>query len=349
VPSTSDYVQLAMEETPRYENAVSATTPYRISTNTVYLPIQSMRVEPNPAFLDRSDELRSVEGGIAQVVDVFNPQGSLAIRAYPDILPWLLNSAGFTGVATAGDGSAVKDPDTVPVPVGATRWVFNKRTGINAKSFQATLAYFSEGVYLRGQGFAPSRLSMAADGSVTADLLGLVCSRITDPSLTASLLAVALPPFRRGDITLTWLTGSAASDDFSWEIANTLVQRHTFGLATPSYFPDALEQGNDRVRITGTIPKTSLDADDYDALINATTFSARAKYLSPKVIGATSYKYAMWIEMPACQYLAGTPDELTNARRRGASFNWWATVDQAAGYDVKITLVNAVAAIETYV
>jgi hypothetical protein len=250
---------------------------------------------------------------------------------------------------TAGDGASVKDPDAASIPIGATRWVGTKRTGITAKSLQLILSYFSEGVYMKGQGFGISTLNFAADGSITADMLGLVAARIADPSLTPTLLSPSIPPFRRGDISLTWLTGSATSDDFSFSIANELVQRHSFALTTPSYFPDKLEQGDARVRVTGTIPKSVIDADDYDALINGTTFAALAKFVSPKVIGATSYKYKMWIDMPACQYIGGQPDELRNARRRGASFNWLATIDPTAAYDVKITLVNATAATETYV
>lgn len=346
--STADYVQIAVEETARYEGAVS-TVPYRISTDVGYLPIQTVRVEPNPTFLDRSDELRSIDGGPPQMVDMFEPQGSIAMRAYPDLLPYLLIANGWSAAITQGDGSAVKDPDTVSIPATAYRWVFTKRTGIPAKSLQLILSYFNEAVWLKGQGFGLSSLSMNAAGDVTGDLQGLVVAKVADPSLTPSYIATTLPPFRRGDITLSWLSGTGTTGDFSFQVANELVRRHSFGLAAPSYFPDMLEHGDARVRVTGSIPKDVLDADDYDALVGGTTFSATAKWKSPKSIAATAYKYQMWLQMPACQYIGGQPDELRNTRRRGATFNWWAAVDPTAGYDAKITIVNALASIETYV
>jgi hypothetical protein len=352
VASTTDYVQLAIEQTPRYEGATGVTGSLQVSTNVVYMPVQNVVVNPAPTFLDRSDELRAIDGGVAQAVDMFNPTGSIAVRAYADLIPYLLNCAGFTGVATQGDGSTVKDPDGTAIPTTAYRWVFTKRTGLTAKSMQLILAYFSEGVYLKGNGFGLTSYSQNSAGDITADMLGLVVSRIADPSLTASLLAPGLVNFRRGDITLTWLSGTATSDDFSFTIANELTQRHSFGLTTPSYFPDKLEHGDARVRVTGTIPKSVIDVDDYDALINGTTFAATAKWSSPIKVGgatgATATNYRMYLEMPACQYLAGTPDPLHNVRRRGASFDWWASIDPTLGYDAKITLVNAVSAIETY-
>jgi hypothetical protein len=53
--------------------------------------------------------------------------------------------------------------------------------------------------------------------------------------------------------------------------------------------------------------------------------------------------------MPACQIVGGGPDDLGNHRRYGGSFDWFAAHDETAGYDCRITLSNAVTAIETYV
>ena len=52
--------------------------------------------------------------------------------------------------------------------------------------------------------------------------------------------------------------------------------------------------------------------------------------------------------MPKCQYTGGQADELANRRRFGGSFDFWAAWDEGLGYDAKITVTNAVTAIESY-
>jgi hypothetical protein len=76
-----------------------------------------------------------------------------------------------------------------------------------------------------------------------------------------------------------------------------------------------------------------------------TTFSATARWKSNKSIAATAYKYATWVQMPACQYVSGDADPLANVRRIGSSFNFFAGWDDVSGYDAKITLVNDIASI----
>jgi len=341
VATTIDCVQLMSEETPRPEGAAT-TAPYRLSSgNVIYLPGQNARISPNPQFLDRSDEMRGIEGGVPNLLDTFDPDGEINIRAYMNSLPWLLNACGLTGAWTAGNG-VITDPDGTVIPAGANRWVFTKRGGITAKTFQVIAAYVDEGVFLKGQGFGVNQLSMTADGALQAQLSGIVVKRVSDPNLTPTFDSQIIPHARRGDLTLTWLTGSGTTDDFSFQIANPLVKRRTLSLTTPSYFPDVLEHGDARVRLTGSIPKTVLDPDDYDALVNATTFLAKARWKTPKTIGATGYFYSMWIEMPAAQYSGGGPNALSNARRFGQDLDFWAAWDEAAGYDFKITVCNAV-------
>jgi hypothetical protein len=347
MPTTVDLLELRYEESPRYEGAPT-TNPYRISTVARNFPLQSARISPNPTGIDRSDELRSIEGGPPQLLETYEPDGALSIRAYADDLIFLLPLAGWAGVGTAGNG-IITDPSSAVIPTGAHRWVFNKRGGLTAKTAQLTAAYSDEGVFVKGQGYGISGLSLNSAGDVAADLMGLVYANIADPNLTATYPSFAIPHFRRGDMSLTWLASSGVTDDFSISISNPLERVRTMGLATPSYFPDQMIYGDDRVRVSGSIPKRTLADADIDALLAFGTFAATVKWTSPKVIGATSYKYQMWFQMPACQIVGGGPDELANRRRFGGNYDWWAAWDETAGYDCRITIVGSVTTVETLV
>ncbi|RDI73311.1 hypothetical protein Gocc_2911 [Gaiella occulta] len=400
MPTTVDCVQIVSEETPRPEGAAT-TAPYRLSSgNVLWLPGQTVKLRPNPQFLSRDDELRGIEGAVPQLLDHYEPDLTLKVRAYPDLLVWLLQVVGLTGTYTAGGATTTDANKTTATgvnalnsavvnvastadfpasgtfimggvataytgktatsftgcgahaatvggeaingnaPTGTNKWVFGKRGGITAKTFQALLAFVDEGVFLKGQGCGLTQLGMDAEGNIDASGQALVAARVADPNLAPAFTTQAVPHFRRGDLSLSWLTGSGTTENFSFLIANQLTPRRTLSLATPSYFPDVMEHGDDKVKLTGAIPKTVLDPDDYDALVAASTWSARARWQSPKMIGATSYPYTMWIEMPACQYTDGEPDDLANKRRFGQTLNYWAAWDEAAGYDFRITLVN---------
>lgn len=251
----------------------------------------------------------------------------------------------FTGcsnhVATVG-GEVINDN----VPVGASKWVFTKRTGIVARTAQIIANYADEAMKLQGNGFAVSQLALTADGALTATLEGLLLKRLAVDAASVPVYATqAVPPVRRGDLSLTWLTGSAVPSDFSLAIANPLAPVRTLSITPPSNYPDSMEFGDAQVELTGTIPKRILSATDYDALMAATTFAARARFKTSKVIGATTYAYTVVVSMPACQYTGGDADPVGNKRRFGASFNFAAAYDEVSGSDVTITLVNDVTAL----
>lgn len=341
--TTQDCIQFLMEETPRYEGA-STSTPYRVSTTGVFLPIRSGRITPNPSYDDRADEVRGIEGAVPKLVDGFEPAGSLAMRCYLNPMTWFLSLSGWTGTPTTGNG-VITDPDGSTIPTGATRWVFAKRGGRQAKTAQIITAYSDEGAFYKGQGYGISQWTLARNGDFTADLAGLVFGNVADPNLSPSYDTQAIPHIRRGDLRISpWLAGGGPIEDFSLTCANPLIRRQTSQISPSSYFPDVMEHGDERVRITGTAPASRLNDAEIDALLAGTTFAATARWQSPKVIGATSYPYTIWFEMPACQIDGGDPDELRNARRFGGTWNFTAAWDEAAGYDAKITVVNAVSA-----
>ena len=404
------YLRLQIEETARYENA-PVITPYRVSTVARDIPITAFRLSPEPQPLSRADELRNIEGEIADIPDFFEPSGSYAERAYLNDLVFLLQISGFVSTITAGNGTAATtginattavgvngvNSATINVvltagfpsvgsltlaggaafaytgktdtsftgcgahaattggetvvdvlPTGTYKHVFNKRGGKVAKTAQFIAAYTEETRFIRGQGYGVSQLGLTSAGEVSADLMGLVYVRTADPALSPTLDAPAILPMRRADLQLSWLAGTGETDDFTVAIANPLARRKTFGLSTRSYFADKMFHADERVRVTGTIPKYSLANADIDALIAASTFAALARFRSDVNIGATNYPYSMNLDMPACQLTGGQDDELGNKRRFGASYDWAARWDMTAGYDARFSIVGAIPALETY-
>lgn len=342
-----DFAEIAMEESPRYDGAAS-TTPYRISTDKLHLPVRGVRLGPAPSHLSRADELRGIKAEPPRLIETYDPDGSLSVRGYLKDLVWLFELAGWVGTFTAGDG-IITDPDAATIPTGASRWVFTKRDAIVAQTAQVKLNFKDENLQLLGQGYAVSSLAIPASGEVSADLMGMVLKRnAVDTTTVPVYSSSAIPPIRRGDLFLTWLASSGRSSDFSLAFSNPLERVRTLSIDPPTSFPDVIEHGDEWPSVTGSIPKRVLAAADIDALLAASTFAAKARWKTPKVIGATAYKYTMWVEMPACQLVEGNPEDLGNKRRVGADFSFVATHDEASGFDAKITIVNDVTAIKTF-
>lgn len=450
----ADYFALAMEESPRYEGA-AATTPYRVSTSFLYLPGSAMRINANPSFIDRADELRNLQGDVPLVVEAFAPDGAITERGYVNHIAWLLTLAGFKPTITTGDGTnqvwtlntaaatagtftlTVSGQTTAPIAFNATaaqidaalealstvgaggvvctggpinttnvvitftnqmggqvvaltgtftgltgtpytltnttpgvaptitnpdfttgqtfaanpqsyvgpgayKYVFAKRQGTVAQTAQVYAAYGSQGVFMKGQGYGVSGLTLDASGALSASLLGLVCALVSDPGLSPALDTSAILPITRGDIYLQWLTGSGESSDFSLSLANPLVAVPTMGLAVPSLYPDVMEHGDTWPKLSGSIPKRKMDTDDFAALWAGSVFSAIARWRARSYVGNSPSKYALWVNMPACQYDSGTPDDLAARRRFGSTFNWRAQWDEATAADVTFTLVCGV-------
>lgn len=247
---------------------------------------------------------------------------------------------------TPGTTGTVLDPDGNGLQADTFRIVATKRATALAKTMEVWAAYTEQGVYLRGNGFGVSGLTFDHEGTLGADLAGLFVRAVPDPGLTPAADSVAIRPLRRGDLTLTWLGGSAQADEFSVSIENALERADHIGAA--SYFPKILEHTGKYPRMTGSINKRQLDEDDYAALLDARTFAATARFIGESHIGSTGTPYALWVEMPACQYTGGDPSPITNARRFPASFQWAAAYDESEATDFTITMVCAMERVESY-
>lgn len=236
------------------------------------------------------------------------------------------------------------------VPTNATKWVFSKRDTIDAKTARLKINYATENVLMEGYGFGVSSLSLNMAGELSADLMGLFMRRLAADAATVPVVAgSAIPPIRRGDLYISALAGGGRLADWTVNVTNPLQRIMSASVDPSSDWPDALEHGDEEVTVAGTIPKRILTGTDLDALIAATSFSMTARWVSDKLIGATAEPYQAWLQMPACQYVSGDTDEMAAKRRFGFSPDWFAHYDETLGYDARWTIINGVAAINTFV
>ena len=336
------FVQKALEQAPNAEGGANA-----VSSNLFYLPCTNFEMDPKPSMLERNDELRggfyrSPHSGAAK----YEPEGSMDCRIYPATFGSVLHDVFGTCVTTAGDGSAVTDPDSVAVPVGAHRHVFTFKTGEVPQTSRYIYSPPSGGFY-QASGVGIDEITCKPDGegawAFTAKLLGLVAEAISDPSLTPGYETAK--PWVEGELALTWLANSAVTKEFDWKVTNGLAVERQF--TTSSRYPDSIVYDANLPIFGGSIPKRAFDADDWAALVAGTTFAAKLKFVhSENATG--SYKHQLWIEMPACQLVSGKQDPIKNQRRNEASYDWEARWDTATSKWVTVTLVNATAAYASY-
>lgn len=336
------YAQLRRETTNAPGNE-SVTPTY--ATKVLYPPALSVTPTLAPAPLMRDDEIRNIDEPLAVVPEAYAPTWALESRLYPDTVGMLLTCALGAPTTTAGNG-VITDPDTVAIPASCYRhvWTAPFVTGAIPSTMDMRLAYRDQSVYFQLKGCATDTIGITSPESggarISASGPALYMARISDPSLTPAYEALTVLPFMRRHLTLSWLSGSATTEDFSLNISNPVETVRSLGIA--SGFPDVVEKAETPVTFTGSIPKRQLDADDYDALLNATGFAATAKWVSSSII-ASSYPYKLFVEFANCQYMGGNPGALENRRRIGASFDFKATTTGSAGH-VTITLVNATSA-----
>lgn len=334
------YLNAFFEASPGSELSSPST-----STKTCYFPLISFNPKLNPDHLMRDDELRNIDEPLAALTEVYNPEWDFESRLYPDTAGFLLKHLLGAPTTVAGDGT-ITDQDSVAVPVGAFRHRWTAPfgpAGISPQTAQFTAAYRDQSTFYRLKGCGCSRLSISSPetGGVRIQASGpaLTMTRISDPSLTASYESLSVRPFVRGNLVIaTWLASTATTEDYTVEIANSQETWHSLAGATK--FPDVLEKTAEPIIFSGTIPKRQLDADDYDALLNATGFAAKARWVSDSII-ASSYPYKLFVVSTNNQYVEGNPGTLANQRRIGAEFNWKATNASGSAGSVVVELVNA--------
>lgn len=320
-----------------------------LSTKKVFFPALSFTPTPGPNHMERDDEIRNSDEPLALLTERYAPTWALSMRNYPDALGFLLNTILGSPTTTAGNG-IITDPDAVVIPVGATRHVWTAPfgpSGASPRTIEWIAAYKDQAFYTQLKGSAIQTMSLetpeAGGGRITASgpALYMPITTTADPALTPAYESLAIPPFERSHLTLpTWLAGSATStEDFSVTITNPVDPYASLGIA--SKFPDVMEKTDAPIMFTGSIPKRQLDPDDYAALMAATGFAAKARWVSTSII-ATAYPYKLFIEFDNAQYTTGGPAALENKRRIGGTFDFKSTSD-GVGASTTVTLVNATA------
>lgn len=332
------YLHSAFESIPG--NEVNTPT---LGTKIIYTPLITFAPTLNPNPLERDDELRGVDEPIAVLPEIYSPAWNLETRMYPDVAGFEMKGMLGAPTTTAGNG-VITDPDGTAIPTGATRHVWTAPfgpAGINPQTTQRQASYKDESIYfkLKGCGTDTMAISSPETGGVhlVASGSALYMVQIADPALSPTYESLTIPPFLRAQLTLSWLTNSAVSEDFTINIANPQSTVRTMAAAT--MFPDTIEKDAGPIVFSGSIPKRHIDIDDWNALVAATGFAAKARWQSTVNITG-SYKYALWVQFLNCQYTGGGPDALVNARRLPASFDFKSTYAGTPGSTV-VTLVNA--------
>lgn len=336
------YTRAAFESIPGNET----NTP-TLSTKVIFEPVRSAEAKINKKDLERDDENRNVDEPIAVLPDSYEPDFSGECRMYPDVAGFELKAILGPPTTTAGNG-VITDPDAATIPAGATRHVWQAPYGPSGPSPLTTeriLAYSDESSFFKAKGCATSKLEIDSpqSGGVGMKWEGtaLHLGRIANPALTPTYEALTIAPFVRGNLSIqSWLGSTATFEDFGVGIEAPVEAVPSLGIA--SMFPDLMEKGEGPIRVFGSVPKRHIDPDDWDALVAATGFAIKVRWQSTVNIGATSYKYALWLECPHVQYRDGAAEALQNKRRHGATFDWAAAYNGTPGSS-KWTLVNATA------
>lgn len=317
------------------------------STKTLYSPILTAKPDQGVTPLDRSDELRNQDQPLSLLPEAYEPSwGDYEVRMYPDVLGFRLKHILGAPTTTAGNG-VITDPDTTAIPTGAYRHVWTAPfgpAGANPQTTEAVFAYKDQSTFFKVRGMACTELGITnpqeGGSRLSAEGIATYMSRIADPSQTPAYESLAIRPFTRGNLSLpTWLSGSGTHEEFELSIANPLDAVRSMSAASRS--PDSIEYAEELRRVTGSLAQRNLDPDDWDALVNATAFSAIARWVSESII-ASAYPYKFYAEMPNCQYSGGEVQELGNQRRHSANFEFAATYGGSSA-SATFTLVNATA------
>ena len=339
------FLSMALEQAPNAEKDTN-----KISTNVFYLPARQFDDVDGWAPLDEQDALKATLALAPHLgTGTYAPKPKMSkLWPRPSHMGLLLAAQCGTIVTTVGDG-IITDPDAQAVPVGAYKHVISFKALDPPQTVQ-WVAGTADGQYRKGTGMGFDKLAFAVDSGawgVEADMTGLYLTDEANPTVSPTYDLVE--PFRTGDMTLTWLNGSAYTREFTFEISNTLEALYQLGVQ--SYWPSLLQYTDDingRPHVMGTIKKRVLNATDLAAMYAGTQFDVKIKLGHRQAIGATAYHHGVWLDVPGCQYVGAARDPIENKRRREGTFTWEARATGGSSVLATVTVVNDTAAYATY-
>lgn len=338
--SVGPYLELALEEAVNHEGGTN-----HISTYLAYPAVGSVTDNEKEQNLE---QVELIQGFLARMPHLgagkYEPEMKIEkLHVKPDVLGFLLAWAMGNVTSEAGDGDAVKDPDNVSVPIGAYKHSFLFATGQPEPQTARVQLCSGDGKHRLGTGFGVSEAAFTweKDGAMLAAMTTLGCylADQTDPSVVPVIDLT--PPFRRGDMVLSWLEGTALTRDFEFAIKAPIEQ--IFSPIFSSLFPTDVWYKNssaDLPSIDGTIAKATIEPADWAALIAGTQFDAKIKILHRTPIGETEYVPKLWVDVPGCQLLTVARDAIEAARRREGKWTWESRYAPSSGDYASAVLVN---------
>jgi hypothetical protein len=347
VTGIGPYLELALEEAVNNEGGTNP-----VSTHTVFPALASVGDEDKMMPLE---QLSLIQGMMARMPHLgagkYEPEVKLGkLHVKPDVLGFLLAWAMGNVVTVPGDGALVVDPDAVPVPIGCYMHTFTFANATEPRTARMQMCS-GDGVHRKGTGFGASELAFTweTDGAMLAEVTTLGCylADQADPSVVPVIDMV--PPFRRGDMVLSWLDGTALTREFDFAIKSPVEQ--IFSPVYSSLFPTDIWYKNgaaDLPAIDGTIAKATIAAADWAALLAGTQFNATVKIVHRVPIGETEYVPKVWVQVPGCQLLTVARDAIQAERRREGKWTWESRYAPASGLYASVVLVNGVSSYTTW-
>lgn len=320
-----------------------------VGTSKFFLPATEIGFVPNPALLDRSDELRAIDGRVVGAKNDLAPTGSAVMRGYATYLGVLLYLLFGEVTSVEGDGAAVKDPAGNPIPKKAWRHTFTKKSGATPRSARVTTAYFDKWIRARGVTVPSIAFALADDGvKATSQMMANYISRLTvDPAMVPAGDALSVLPFRRRNckVETPSLAATALLNSIDFSMEQSLEAVRAMGSMTG--WPTATERANSPegfLRLQGSLSRRDFDPVDWDALIEASIFSIIFSFQSEQAITGVEggvYPYSLWVETKGAQFTGGGPETLKQQARHEANYDWQAGAMEAGKPDFECVLVNA--------
>ena len=342
--ATGPYCQMALEQAPNYEGADNA-----VSTYVCYPPFEELTDNEKMVTLEQKQVASGFLGPLPHAGPAkFEPEFALGkCWPRPSHLGLLLAMMMGHWTSVAGDGTTetAADPDGVAVPVGGYLHTFDFKFDLSPQTAQMR-ANTGNGEHRFASGVALSELPFAwENGAMVCNPKGLsLVMKGVDvggaeiPTEVTPVIDLA-EPYRRGDLTIVWLDGSAFTKEFTFAL-NAGIEALASPLAPSLYPTGMLFKEGELPFVSGEIDKATLNDADWAALATPTQFAAKIKVAHRSIIGSGTYQPAFWVVVPACELTQITRNAIKAERRREGKYAWQSRLDISTGLLCTVVVVN---------